>query len=192
MKKIFISIFVLLFLFIGLSFIDSTKAQSPPKCGYLNEPCCNFAGSSNSCKTGVGLTCKSGQCVSDGTNPSPPIRPGTNTNNTTSGNSDLTCEVNGSTGVQTAIGCIPFSDQTNFSATILRWAVGVGSGIAFALMLYAGFMTMTASGNPERIKAGQELMTSAIAGLILLVFSVFILKFIGIDILGLNAFGFGK
>jgi len=52
-------------------------------------------------------------------------------------------------------------------------------------------MIMTASGNPERIKAGQELLTSAISGLILLIFSIFVLKFIGIDILGLNTFGFG-
>ena len=59
-------------------------------------------------------------------------------------------------------------------------------------MLYAGFMIMTASGNPERIKAGQELMTSAVAGLILLIFSIFILRFIGVDILGLDAFGFGN
>jgi hypothetical protein len=79
-----------------------------------------------------------------------------------------------------------------FLSDILRWAVGIGGGIAFLLILYAGFMIMTASGNPERLKAGQELLTSAISGLILLIFSVFILKFIGVDILGLDAFGFGK
>jgi hypothetical protein len=73
---------------------------------------------------------------------------------------------------------------------ILKWAIGIGGGIAFLLMLYAGFMIMTASGDPERLKAGQELLTSAIAGLILLIFSIFILKFIGIDILGLGSFGF--
>lgn len=79
-----------------------------------------------------------------------------------------------------------------FLTSILKWATGVGSGIAFLLMLYAGFMIMTAAGNPERIKAGQELLTSAVAGLILLIFAVFILKFIGVDILGLDAFGFGN
>jgi hypothetical protein len=73
---------------------------------------------------------------------------------------------------------------------ILKWAIGIGGGIAFLLMLYAGFMIMTASGDPERLKAGQELLTSAIVGLILLIFSIFILKFIGIDILGLGSFGF--
>ena len=50
---------------------------------------------------------------------------------------------------------------------------------------------MTATGDPKRIQAGQELLTSAIGGLILLIFSVFILKFIGVDVLGLCKFGFG-
>ena len=99
------------------------------------------------------------------------------------------------TGISTAIGCIPVlgaNGTTDFLTFILRWAVGIGGGIAFLLILYAGFMIMTSSGNPERLKAGQELLTSAISGLILLIFSVFILKFIGVDILGLGAFGFGK
>ncbi|KKR84165.1 MAG: hypothetical protein UU32_C0049G0003 [Candidatus Woesebacteria bacterium GW2011_GWB1_41_10] len=52
-------------------------------------------------------------------------------------------------------------------------------------------MIMTSGGNPERLKAGQELLTSAISGLILLIFSVFVLKFIGVDILKLCKFGFG-
>ena len=96
------------------------------------------------------------------------------------------------TGISTAIGCIHILDTPEaFLADILKWAVGIGSGIAFLLMLYAGFMIMTASGSPERLKAGQELLTSALAGLILLIFSIFILKFIGVDILGLGQFGFG-
>ena len=96
-------------------------------------------------------------------------------------------------GIQTAIGCIHvLGSSEEFLSDILRWAVGIGGGIAFLLILYAGFMIMTASGSPDRLKAGQELLTSAISGLILLVFSIFILKFIGVDILGLNAFGFGK
>ncbi len=105
---------------------------------------------------------------------------------------DITCGTSGQ-GIKTAIGCFPVFGSTNdFLGALLKWAVGIGSGIAFALMLYAGFMIMTASGNPERMKAGQELLTSAIAGLILLIFSIFILNFIGVDILGLDQFGFNK
>jgi hypothetical protein len=96
------------------------------------------------------------------------------------------------TGISTAIGCIHVLGTTEgFLSDVLKWAVGIGGGIAFLLIIYAGFMIMTSAGNPERLKAGQELLTSAISGLILLIFSVFILKFIGIDILGLCNFGFG-
>jgi hypothetical protein len=90
----------------------------------------------------------------------------------------------GDTGIDTAIGCIPaLGGQEEFIGFILGWAIGIGGGIAFLLIVYAGFMIMTSSGNPERLKAGQELLTGAISGLILLVFSVFILNFIGIKIL---------
>ncbi|MGB6838995.1 MAG: pilin [Microgenomates group bacterium] len=91
--------------------------------------------------------------------------------------------------IDTAIGCIPINDTNAFIGFILKWAIGIGGGIAFLLILFAGFQIMTSSGNPEKLKAGQELMTSAIAGLILLIFSVFILKIIGVDILQLPGFG---
>lgn len=91
--------------------------------------------------------------------------------------------------LDTAIGCIPVKDTTEFVGFILRWAIGIGGGIAFLLIIFAGFQIMTSAGNPERLQAGRELLTSAIAGLILLVFSVFILRIIGVDILNLPGFG---
>lgn len=97
---------------------------------------------------------------------------------------------NNTNAINTAIGCIPFEDIPSFMGWILGWAIGVGGGIAFLLIAYSSLMIMTSSGNPERLKAGQELLTSAISGLIMLIFSIFILRFIGIDILGLNNFGF--
>lgn len=98
----------------------------------------------------------------------------------------------GSGGIDTAIGCLNvLSSPEDFLGQLLGWGVGVGSGIAFILIVYAGFMIMTSAGNPERLKAGQELLTSAISGLILLIFSIFALRFIGMDILGLCRFGFG-
>lgn len=91
--------------------------------------------------------------------------------------------------INTAIGCISFSDANAFIEDILQLGIGIGGGIAFILMLIAGFQIMTSAGNPDRLRAGQELLTSAIAGLILLVFSVFILRTIGIDILGITSLG---
>ncbi len=90
--------------------------------------------------------------------------------------------------LDTAIGCIPIQDTKAFTSFFLRWAIGIGGGIAFLLIVYAAFLIMTSQGNPERLRAGQELLISAITGLILLIFSVFILRVIGIDILKLPGF----
>ena len=87
--------------------------------------------------------------------------------------------------INTAIGCIPFGNQNALISWILRWGFGIGGGIAFILIVIASFQIMTSSGDPNRLKAGQELLTSAIAGLIMLIFSIFILKVIGVDILRL-------
>ena len=100
-----------------------------------------------------------------------------------------TCSTDSGKGIDTAIGCIPIENSDALIGFILKWAIGVGGGIAFLLIVLAGFQIMTSSGNPDKLKAGQELMTSAIAGLMLLIFSVFILRIIGVDILGLPGFG---
>jgi hypothetical protein len=94
----------------------------------------------------------------------------------------------GVAGINTAVGCIPVLTSDNGTSLInfiIKWAIGVGSGIAFLLILYAGFMTMTSQGNPERLKAGHELLGSAISGIILLIFSIFLLNLIGVNILGI-------
>ena len=115
--------------------------------------------------------------------PTPAVTP-------TPGNADLWCPGFENEKLNTAIGCIPIlTTKEAFLSFVLKWAVGIGGGIAFLLIIYAGFMIMTSAGNPERLKAGQELLTSAISGLILLIFSVVILKIIGVDILQLPEFG---
>lgn len=93
-----------------------------------------------------------------------------------------------SESLNTAIGCIPFSEPNSFMSFFLRWAIGLGGGIAFLLVVYSGFIILTSQGNPERLKAGQELLSSAIMGLILLVFATFILRVIGVDILVIPGF----
>lgn len=97
---------------------------------------------------------------------------------------EVTCGDNGD-GIDTAIGCIPYGNATDFTAFILRWAIGVGGGIAFLLILVAGFQIMTASGDPKKLQAGRELLTSAVAGIIMIIFSVFLLRIIGVNILGI-------
>lgn len=188
MKKFLILVLSLLIFFLKTEL--SSAACTPPTFPFGSAtPICQ-AGTTmcnNSNSPDNGLCCNSfpGECA-DATQTSTP------TGSQTGGQagSDVLCE---GTGINTAIGCIhALGSQEEFLGDILKWAVGVGGGIAFLLIFYAGFMIMTSAGNPERLKAGQELLTSAISGLILLIFSIFILNFIGIDILGLGKFGFGQ
>lgn len=95
----------------------------------------------------------------------------------------------GGRGINTALGCIPTENTTEFVKWFLRWAIGIAGGIAFLLILSSGFQIMTSSGNPEKLKGGQEQLTAAISGLLLIIFSVFLLRLIGVDILKLPGFG---
>ena len=87
----------------------------------------------------------------------------------------------------TAIGCIP-TTPSGFIEKFLGLGIGLAGGIAFLLIVFSGFQMITSTGNPERLNAGKELLTSAISGLILIIFSIFLLRLIGIDILGLPGF----
>ena len=93
------------------------------------------------------------------------------------------CTTNGA-GAWTAIGCIK-TDISGFFSTLLTFGISIAGGIAFLLILLGGFQILTSAGNPEQLNAGKELVGSAITGLLLIIFSVFFLKIIGVDILGL-------
>lgn len=86
--------------------------------------------------------------------------------------------------IDTAIGCIPIDTQ-DMVAFILRWAIAFAGGVAFILIIIASFQIMTSQGDPKRLQAGKELLSSAIMGLILLIFSAFILRVIGVNILNI-------
>lgn len=164
-----------LFLIIGLSlaFPSSSLAECKPNTGVR----CNLT----NCTAGQVLYCcgSPAECTQL-QNPDKGERDNPSTSNT-SADIHSGCK---DTEISTAIGCVPvLGGQQDFVNFILSWAIGIGGGIAFLLIVYAGFMIMTSSGNPERLKAGQELLTAAISGLILLIFSVFILNFIGVKIL---------
>ncbi|MDP3955117.1 MAG: hypothetical protein Q8Q15_02010 [bacterium] len=91
--------------------------------------------------------------------------------------------------VDTALGCVPISNTNSFIAWLLKFAIGIGGGIAFILMLAGAFQIITSGGDPEKLKAGKELITSALMGLIMIIFSLFLLRLIGVQILQIPGFG---
>jgi len=93
----------------------------------------------------------------------------------------------GSNGIWTGIGCI----QPNLSglvSTIFSIGIGIAGILAFLCIIFSAIMFQTSSGNPERIKKAKQYLTSCIIGLLLIIFSVFILKLIGVSILGIPGF----
>lgn len=95
----------------------------------------------------------------------------------------------GAESINTAIGCIPIGDPLELAKFLLSWGIGVGSGIAFLLIVYSGFMIISSGGDPEKLNAGKQLLTAAVFGLLFMIFGVFILRIIGVDLLGLPEFG---
>lgn len=71
---------------------------------------------------------------------------------------DSTCTNNGQQGISTAIGCVSVTNTTGLLSFILPWALGVGGGTAFILMVVAGFLIMTSAGDPGRARAGRDLL----------------------------------
>lgn len=92
-------------------------------------------------------------------------------------------------GAWTAIGCLGGESPNDFVASLLKIGTGLGGGVAFLLILFSGFQRVTSAGNPEKLHEAKELMTAAISGLLLIIFSIFLLRLIGVNILqlpGLN------
>lgn len=95
---------------------------------------------------------------------------------------------NGVSGVWTSVGCVSGNLSDFIEKTLLGWGIGLAGGISMLCIMYAAFMMQSSQGNAESIKKAQQLLTSCIMGLMLAIFSVFILKLIGVDILKIPGF----
>lgn len=145
---------------------------------------------SGSCQAGT-VTCGTACCATQADCDSY-----TTTGNTGSGTSGVSgttkaynpfCGGDGKS-INTAIGCINAADPASIFESFFNIGIGMAGGIAFLLIIFGGFQMMTSAGNPEKMNAGKELVTSAVSGLLFIIFSVFILKLIGVKILNLPGF----
>ena len=90
--------------------------------------------------------------------------------------------------VDTAVGEISV-DPFEFVKSLMSILLSLAGGIAVLLIIVSGYRLMTSQGNPEAVKAAQEQLTSAIVGLLFIIFSLVILQVIGVDILKIPGFG---
>lgn len=97
-----------------------------------------------------------------------------------------TCIAGG--GVWTGIGCVQGSINEFIGVTVFRMGIGLAGGFSLLCIIYAAFMMQSSQGNPEKLKKAQEMITSCIMGLMLIIFSVFILRLIGVQIIKIPGF----
>jgi len=90
-------------------------------------------------------------------------------------------------GTWTAIGCINTTPEGIF-VTLVRITLGVMGGVALLRLIYMGYLYQT--GDEGKIKQAREGVVSTLVGIIVVVFSVVILRIIGVNVLDVVPSGF--
>lgn len=90
---------------------------------------------------------------------------------------------------ETAIGRVN-ANPSGIITVVFRLVLSISGVLAVFLIIMSGYKLTSSRGNPEQVQQAREQFTSAIIGLLFLVFSLVILQLIGTDILGLCYFGF--
>jgi len=91
-------------------------------------------------------------------------------------------------GIYTAIGCIG-ADSESIITRLVRIGLGISGGVALLMILAGAFIFSTSQGDPKKAGEAKELITSAVIGLIFIIFSVTLLQFIGVTVLRIPGFG---
>lgn len=91
-------------------------------------------------------------------------------------------------GIWTAVGCIP-TDSVPMLQTLIRIGLLIAGGFTLLIILAGAFMLSISQGDPKKTSEAKEMITSAIIGLIFIIFSVAVLEFIGAQILQIPRFG---
>lgn len=92
--------------------------------------------------------------------------------------------------VQTAFGNFP-TDPGGFVGKLFSIILTIAAIGAIILFIVGGFQLGLSQGNQEKAQGAKETITSAVTGLIFVIFSATLLKIIGINVLGLDTI-FGK
>jgi len=92
----------------------------------------------------------------------------------------------------TIIGCMSSNKPGQLPSVLVKSlmtiAFGVVGGIAFIMFIYGASLILTSQGDPLKLESGKDTVTSAIIGLLLVIFSVFLLRTVGFDILQIPGF----
>jgi hypothetical protein len=92
----------------------------------------------------------------------------------------------GSNQLDTAIGCISYDNPADVITRLLALGAAIGGVVAIGLVALGAGTILTSAGEPEKLMEGREMITNALMGLAMIVLSVFVLEFLGVQILGIT------
>lgn len=95
--------------------------------------------------------------------------------------------------IWTALGCITVDESkgkygAGIITALIRIGLGIAGGALLLMILAAAFLLSTSGGDPKKTEEAQQMITSGVVGLLFIIFSVVILRTIGIDILQIPGF----
>lgn len=73
---------------------------------------------------------------------------------------------------------LPDKSPVDITIRVIQWVLGLLGLVAVIMILFGGFMWMTAAGNEERIKKAKTILTSAIIGMIIIMLSWALVTFV--------------
>ncbi|MFA6909052.1 MAG: hypothetical protein WC289_04165 [Patescibacteria group bacterium] len=82
------------------------------------------------------------------------------------------------------------SDLQSTVTKIIQWVLGLLGLIAVIMILYGGFIWMTAGGNEERVETAKKIITAAVVGLVVVLLAWAIVIFVirtGENVAGIDA-----
>ncbi len=80
------------------------------------------------------------------------------------------------------------TDPEQFGADILEIGMGVGALLAVLFTIIGGFGVATSSGDPDKLEKAKSQITAAVSGLVFLLASALILKYVLGTIIGVDFF----
>lgn len=92
------------------------------------------------------------------------------------------------TETATDFGCIP-NDPIGFVHKFYGIGLGLIGGVAVLGVIYGGYLILTSQANPLRLEKGRNYILYSILGLLLAVFAVVFVQFIGVNLLHIPGFG---
>lgn len=96
------------------------------------------------------------------------------------------------TGVFSGLGVRLPTDPLELIPQILSVILGISGGIVILLIIRAGYKLMFSQGNPEKVQEARDELTSAIVGLLFIIFSFVLLQFITNDLFKIDTLTSGK